>query len=189
MIGTVLVQGGEPAASVTLITFIAFANVLIGRLEQLKQLRQTRFSKPAPSWWTSIRWKTPFKRTRRARQWPGRDQATSAVKVEFRNVSFGFANATSQGLHDISFTGEGRPDRCHRRARPAPARRRSSTCCSVSSTRKSGQILVDGHDITTVTRRSLRRYDRHRLPGRRPAEPLDQRQHPPRPRRCATGRR
>ena len=57
VIGTLLVQDGSLSLG-DVIAFIGFANLLIGRLDQMKAFA-TRFSKRAPSWKTSSRWKIP----------------------------------------------------------------------------------------------------------------------------------
>ena len=49
------------------------------------------------------------------------------------------------------------PHRRDRRARAAPANRRSRGCCSASTTSMTGAIEIDGQDIRDVTQDSLRR--------------------------------
>ena len=98
MIGTVLVQDGSLSLG-ALITFIAFANVLIGRLEQLRNFANQIFEARAKleDFYT-------LEDSVRDREEPASLGEIKDVKgeVEFRDVSFGFANS-SQGLHDISF--------------------------------------------------------------------------------------
>ena len=89
-----------------------------------------------------------------------------------------------------------RPARRLRRPLRAPASRRSSTCCRGSTTRPAGRILLDGHDLRSLTLASLRdqiavvsqesvllsghRRAQHRLrPPRRDAAPRSRR--PPAP--------
>ena len=152
MIGTVLVQDGSLSLG-ALITFIAFANVLIGRLEQLRNFANQIFEARAKleDFYT-------LEDSVREREEPAGLAEIKDVKgeVEFRNVSFGFAS-TSQGLHDISF----KVKAGQTVAIVGPTGAGKTTLVNLLQRvfdPQGGQILVDGQDITKVTRRSLRRY-------------------------------
>ncbi|MDK4705441.1 glucan ABC transporter ATP-binding protein/ permease [Rhizobium sp. CNPSo 4062] len=152
MIGTVLVQDGSLSLG-ALITFIAFANVLIGRLEQLRNFANQIFEARAKleDFYT-------LEDSVRDREEPAGLAEIKDVKgeVEFRDVSFGFANS-SQGLHDISF----KVKAGQTVAIVGPTGAGKTTLVNLLQRvfdPQKGQILVDGHDITKVTRKSLRRF-------------------------------
>ncbi|MBB3611632.1 glucan ABC transporter ATP-binding protein/ permease [Rhizobium sp. BK602] len=152
MIGTVLVQAGSLSLG-ALITFIAFANVLIGRLEQLRNFANQIFEARAKleDFYT-------LEDSVRDREEPAGLAEIKDVKgeVEFRNVSFGFANS-AQGLHDISF----KVKAGQTVAIVGPTGAGKTTLVNLLQRvfdPQQGQILVDGNDITKVTRKSLRRY-------------------------------
>lgn len=103
-------------------------------------------------------------------------------KVEFRNVGFDFANAT-QGVRDVSFTVEAGQTV----AIVGPTGAGKAALVNLLQRvyePQSGQILIDGIDISTVNAQVAAPLDRDRLPGCRPAQPLDLRQYPSRPRGC-----
>ncbi|MBB3457033.1 ATP-binding cassette subfamily B protein [Rhizobium sp. BK313] len=152
MIGTLLVQDGSLSLG-ALITFIAFANVLIGRLEQLRNFANQIFEARAKleDFYT-------LEDSVRDREEPAGLAEIKDVKgeVEFRNVSFGFGN-TSQGLHNINFTVKAGQTV----AIVGPTGAGKTTLVNLLQRvfdPQDGQILVDGNDITKVTRKSLRRY-------------------------------
>lgn len=129
VIGTVLVKNGELRVG-DVIAFIGFANLLIGRLDQMRQFVTQIFEARA-----KLEDFFVLEDSVKEREEPGDARELSNVSgtVEFRNINFGFAN-TKQGVHDISFTAK--PDRRSLSSdRRVPARRRSSTCCSVSTIR------------------------------------------------------
>ena len=112
VIGTVLVQRGELRVG-EVVAFIGFANLLIGRLDQMKAFATQIFEARA-----KLEDFFVLEDSVREREEPADAGEMGDVKgkVEFRNVHFEFPN-TSQ------------------------ARRRSSTCCSASSTRRAARSL------------------------------------------------
>lgn len=150
IIGTVLVKNGELRVG-DVIAFIGFANLLIGRLDQMRAFATQIFEARAKL--------VDFFKLEDSVQ--EREEPTGAVelgqvsgKVEFRNVNFGFAN-TKQGVHDVSFTANAGETV----AIVGPTGAGKTTLINLLQRvydPNSGQILVDGVDISTVTRQSLR---------------------------------
>jgi len=152
LIGTKLVEDGSLRLG-QLITFIAFANVLISRLEQLRSFANQIFEARAKleDFYT-------LEDSVRDREEPAGLEEIKDVTgaVEFRNVSFGFGQ-TAQGLKDVSFTVEAGQTV----AIVGPTGAGKTTLVNLLQRvfdAQKGQILVDGKDITKVTRKSLRRY-------------------------------
>jgi ATP-binding cassette subfamily B protein len=152
LIGTKLVEDGSLRLG-QLITFIAFANVLISRLEQLRSFANQIFEARAKleDFYT-------LEDSVRDREEPAGLEEIKDVTgaVEFRNVSFGFGE-TAQGLKDVSFTVEAGQTV----AIVGPTGAGKTTLVNLLQRvfdPQKGQILVDGKDITKVTRKSLRRY-------------------------------
>ena len=150
VIGALLVQRGELRVG-EVISFIGFANLLIGRLDQMGQFITQIFEARA-----KLEDFYALEDAVQEREEPAGIAELENVKgdVEFRNVSFDFTD-TSQGVRDISFhaaagetvaivgpTGAGKTTLVNLLQRVHDA--------------KQGQILIDGTDITTVSRRSLR---------------------------------
>ncbi|MGO6906760.1 ATP-binding cassette domain-containing protein, partial [Rhizobium ruizarguesonis] len=135
------------------IAFIGFANLLIGRLDLMRQFATQIFEARSKleDFYT-------LEDSVREREEPAGNGEIKDVKgaIEFRDVSFGFGNS-SQGLHNVSFsvkagqtvaivgpTGAGKTTLVNLLQRVYDA--------------QGGKILVDGTDITKVTRKSLRRH-------------------------------
>ncbi|KQQ45379.1 MULTISPECIES: glucan ABC transporter ATP-binding protein/ permease [Rhizobium/Agrobacterium group] len=150
IIGTILVKNGELKVG-DVIAFIGFANLLIGRLDQMRAFATQIFEARAKL--------IDFFKLEDSVQ--EREEPSGAVelgqvsgKVEFRNVDFGFAN-TKQGVHDVSFTANAGETV----AIVGPTGAGKTTLINLLQRvydPNGGQILVDGTDISTVTRQSLR---------------------------------
>ncbi len=152
VIGTLLVQAGELRIG-DVIAFIGFANLLISRLDQMRQFATQIFEARAKleDFYT-------LEDLFREREEPAGNADIKDVKgeVEFRDESFGFGNS-SQGLHNVSFSVKAGQTV----AIVGPTGAGKTTLVNLLQRvydPDSGQILVDSHDITKVTRRSLRRY-------------------------------
>ena len=151
VIGTVLVQRGELRVG-EVVAFIGFANLLIGRLDQMKAFATQIFEARA-----KLEDFFVLEDSVREREEPADAGEMGDVKgkVEFRNVHFEFPN-TSQGIHDVSFVAEAGQTV----AIVGPTGAGKTTLVNLLQRvfdPQGGQILVDGVDITTVTRKSLRR--------------------------------
>ncbi|ACS58410.1 MULTISPECIES: glucan ABC transporter ATP-binding protein/ permease [Rhizobium] len=152
IIGTMLVQAGQLRVG-EVIAFIGFANLLIGRLDLMRQFATQIFEARS-----KLEEFYALEDSVREREEPAGNGEIKDVKgaIEFRDVSFGFGNS-SQGLHNVSFsvkagqtvaivgpTGAGKTTLVNLLQRVYDA--------------QGGKILVDGTDITKVTRKSLRRH-------------------------------
>ncbi|MBY3215534.1 glucan ABC transporter ATP-binding protein/ permease [Rhizobium laguerreae] len=152
IIGTMLVQAGQLRVG-DVIAFIGFANLLIGRLDLMRQFTTQIFEARS-----KLEEFYTLEDSVREREEPAGNGEIKDVKgaIEFRDVSFGFGNS-SQGLHNVSFsvkagqtvaivgpTGAGKTTLVNLLQRVYDA--------------QGGKILVDGTDITKVTRKSLRRH-------------------------------
>jgi glucan exporter ATP-binding protein len=152
VIGTVMVQAGELRIG-DVIAFIGFANLLISRLDQMRQFATQIFEARS-----KLEDFYSLEDSVREREEPAGNADIADVKgeVEFRNVSFRFGNST-QGLHNVSFTAKAGQTV----AIVGPTGSGKTTMINLLQRvydPDSGQILVDGHDTTKVTRKSLRRY-------------------------------
>ena len=150
VIGTVLVKNGELRVG-DVIAFIGFANLLIGRLDQMRQFVTQIFEARA-----KLEDFFVLEDSVKEREEPGDARELSNVSgtVEFRNVNFGFAN-TKQGVHDVSFTARAGETI----AIVGPTGAGKTTLINLLQRvydPDSGQILIDGTDISTVTKNSLR---------------------------------
>ncbi|PZU71243.1 MAG: glucan ABC transporter ATP-binding protein/ permease [Rhizobium sp.] len=150
VIGTVLVKKGELRVG-DVIAFIGFANLLIGRLDQMRQFVTQIFEARA-----KLEDFFVLEDSVKEREEPGDARELSNVSgtVEFRNVNFGFAN-TKQGVHDVSFTARAGETI----AIVGPTGAGKTTLINLLQRvydPDSGQILIDGTDISTVTKNSLR---------------------------------
>ncbi|PKA39127.1 cyclic beta-1,2-glucan ABC transporter [Rhizobium sullae] len=152
VIGTLLVQAGELRIG-DVIAFIGFANLLISRLDQMRQFATQIFEARSKleDFYT-------LEDSVREREEPAGNADIKDVKgeVEFRDVSFGFGNS-SQGLHNVSFSVKAGQTV----AIVGPTGAGKTTLVNLLQRvydPDSGKILVDSHDITKVTRKSLRRY-------------------------------
>lgn len=152
VIGTVLVQNGELRVG-DVIAFIGFANLLIARLDLMRQFATQIFEARS-----KLEDFYNLEDSVRDREEPAGNGEIKDVKgdVEFDNVSFGFANS-SQGLHNVSF----KVKAGQTVAIVGPTGAGKTTLVNLLQRvydPQGGQILVDGHDISKVTRKSLRRY-------------------------------
>jgi ATP-binding cassette subfamily B protein len=150
VIGTLLVQRGEIRVG-DVVAFIGFANLLIGRLDLLRQFATQIFEARAK---LEDFFALEDSVEERAEPADAADLGNVRGEVEFRDVSFGFAN-TSQGVHHISFTaGAGETV-----AIVGPTGAGKTTLINLLQRvydPQEGRILIDGIDIGKVTRKSLR---------------------------------
>lgn len=150
IIGTLLVQRGELRVG-DVIAFIGFANLLIGRLDQLRAFASQIFEARAKleDFFTledSVQDREESKEAAKLGDVKGR--------VEFKNVNFGFPN-TSQGVRDVSFVAEAGQTV----AIVGPTGAGKTTLINLLQRVhevQSGEILIDGVNTSTVTRKSLR---------------------------------
>ncbi len=129
ILGAIMVKSGEIKVG-EVIAFIGFANLLISRLDQIKGFASQIFEARAK---LEEFYKLEDSVREREESNEAEDLGRVAGKVEFRNVSFDFAN-TTQGVRDVSFTVEAGQTV----AIVGPTvrgRRRSSISCSVSMIR------------------------------------------------------
>jgi glucan exporter ATP-binding protein len=151
IIGTMLVQAGSLRVG-DVIAFIGFANLLIGRLDQMRMFATQIFEARA-----KLVDFYALEDSVRDREEPAGATEIKDVKgdVEFRNVSFGFGE-TSQGLHNVDF----KVKAGQTVAIVGPTGAGKTTLVNLLQRvfdPQQGQILVDGTDISKVTRKSLRR--------------------------------
>ena len=151
VIGAVLVQKGEMKVG-DVIAFMGFATLLIGRLDQLLNFTNQIFEARA-----KLEDFYKLEDAVRDREDNSGAAELKAVKgnVEFRDVSFDFAK-TTQGIHHVSFTVEAGQTL----AIVGPTGAGKTTLVNLLQRvhePQEGQILIDGTDIATVTRQSLRR--------------------------------
>lgn len=150
IIGTILVQKGELRVG-EVIAFIGFAGLLVGRLDQMRAFATQIFEARS-----KLEDFFQLEDSVKDREEPANAGVLDNVRgeVEFRNVCFDFAN-TTQGVSEVSFkvkagqtvaivgpTGAGKTTLINLLQRVYEPQR--------------GQILVDGVDISSVTRKSLR---------------------------------
>ncbi len=152
IIGTVLVQAGQLRVG-DVIAFIGFANLLIGRLDLMRQFATQIFEARS-----KLEEFYALEDSVREREEPAGNGEIKDVKgaIEFRDVSFGFGNS-SQGLHNVSFSVKAGQTV----AIVGPTGAGKTTLVNLLQRvydPQGGQILVDGTDITKVTRKSLRRH-------------------------------
>ncbi|MBB2684301.1 UNVERIFIED_ORG: ATP-binding cassette subfamily B protein [Rhizobium etli] len=152
IIGTMLVQSGELRVG-DVIAFIGFANLLIARLDLMRQFATQIFEARS-----KLQDFYTLEDTVREREEPAGSGEIKNVKgaVEFRDVSFGFGNS-SQGLHNVSFSVKAGQTV----AIVGPTGAGKTTLVNLLQRvydPQGGHILVDGTDITKVTRKSLRRH-------------------------------
>lgn len=150
VIGTMLVQRGEIRVG-DVVAFIGFANLLIARLDLLRQFATQIFEARAKLEDFFVLEDSVDDRAEPASAGELRD---TSGEVEFRDVSFGFAN-TKQGVHNISFTAKAGQTV----AIVGPTGAGKTTLINLLQRvydPQKGKILIDGIDISTITRKSLR---------------------------------
>nr|WP_205938390.1 glucan ABC transporter ATP-binding protein/ permease [Rhizobium leguminosarum] len=152
IIGTMLVQAGQLRVG-DVIAFIGFANLLIGRLDLMRQFATQIFEARS-----KLEEFYTLEDSVREREEPAGNGEIKDVKgaIEFRDVSFGFGNS-SQGLHNVSFSVKAGQTV----AIVGPTGAGKTTLVNLLQRvyyAQGGKILVDGTDITKVTRKSLRRH-------------------------------
>lgn len=150
VIGTLLVQQGELKVG-DIIAFIGFAGLLIGRLDQMISFVNQIFEARS-----KLEDFYSLEDAVQEREEKAGAQDVDHVRgdVEFRNVNFDFPS-TTQGVRDINFkvlagqtvaivgpTGAGKTTLINLLQRVHEP--------------QTGQILIDGHDIAKMTRKSLR---------------------------------
>ena len=86
---------------------------------------------------------------------PAKLPATGGLSVRFEDVHFSYGSGSEvlSGVEPRARAGRGRSRSA---VRPAPARRRCSTCCRGSTTRQSGRVLVGGVDARDLAVADLR---------------------------------
>lgn len=150
VIGTLLVQRGEIRVG-DVVAFIGFANLLIGRLDLLRQFATQIFEARAKLEDFFLLEDSVEERNESA---DAGELGDIRGEVEFRNVTFGFVS-TKQGVHDISFVAKAGETV----AIVGPTGAGKTTLINLLQRvydPQEGTILVDGIDTSTVTRKSLR---------------------------------
>lgn len=150
VVGTILVQAGQLKVG-DIIAFTGFAGLLIGRLDQMRAFATQIFEARA-----KLEDFYQLEDSVQEREEPAGAGELIDVRgdVEFRNVSFDFAN-TTQGVHDISF----RVKAGQTIAIVGPTGAGKTTLINLLQRvhePQAGKIFIDGVDISTVTRKSLR---------------------------------
>ncbi len=150
VIGTFLVQSGELRVG-DVIAFIGFAGLLVGRLDQMRAFATQTFEARS-----KLEEFFALEDAVKDREEAANAGVLDHVKgeVEFRHVSFDFANAT-QGVKDVSFTVKAGQTV----AIVGPTGAGKTTLINLLQRvyePQEGEILIDGTDISTVTRKSLR---------------------------------
>ncbi|MGF9694977.1 glucan ABC transporter ATP-binding protein/ permease [Rhizobium sp. 0TCS1.26] len=150
IIGVFLVRAGEIRVG-DVIAFIGFANLLIGRLDLLRQFATQIFEARS-----KLEDFFRLEDSVQEREEPAGAVDLQAVRgeVEFRDVSFDFAN-TTQGVRNVSFTAK----TGQTVAIVGPTGAGKTTLVNLLQRvydPQKGQILIDGIDIAKVTRKSLR---------------------------------
>jgi ATP-binding cassette subfamily B protein len=148
--GTALVQDGEMKVG-QIIAFIGFANLLISRLDQMRQFATQAFEARSKL----DEFYALEDDCKRLEEPEGRaDLENVRGHIEFRDVSFGFAEAT-QGISDVNFAVEAGTTV----AIVGPTGAGKTTLVNLLQRiyePQQGAILIDGKDISTVSRHSLR---------------------------------
>ncbi|WP_420710135.1 glucan ABC transporter ATP-binding protein/ permease [Rhizobium sp. 'Codium 1'] len=150
VIGTLLVQRGELKVG-DIIAFTGFATLLIGRLDQMITFVNQIFEARSK---LEDFYKLEDAVQEREERAGAADLEQVRGDVEFRDVSFDFAS-TTQGVRNISF--QARAGQTVAIVGPTGAGK--TTLINLLQRvydPQAGQILIDGHDIAKVTRKSLR---------------------------------
>ncbi|HBF32634.1 glucan ABC transporter ATP-binding protein/ permease [Rhizobium sp.] len=150
IVGTMLVQKGELRVG-DVIAFIGFANLLIGRLDQMRQFSTQIFEARA-----KLEDFYHLEDSVQDRDEPAGNKDLPAVRgdVEFRDVSFDFAN-TTQGIKNVSFSVKAGQTI----AIVGPTGAGKTTLINLLQRvhePQQGEILIDGVNVASVTRHSLR---------------------------------
>jgi ATP-binding cassette, subfamily B, beta-glucan exporter len=151
ILGSIMVKNGQLKVG-EVIAFIGFANLLISRLDQIKGFANQIFEARAK---LEEFYKLEDSVREREESVEAEDLGHVSGKVEFRNVSFDFAN-TTQGVRDVSFT----VNAGQTVAIVGPTGAGKTTLINLLQRvydPQQGEILIDGVNITKVTRKSLRR--------------------------------
>jgi glucan exporter ATP-binding protein len=150
IIGTAMVGEGKLSVG-SIVTFVGFAGIMIGRLDQVRSFVNQIFEARSKLDEFLVLYDD-------ARVAQLEDQApalaTSAGRVEFRNVSFQF-NDGSPGVEHVNFVAE--PGQTVAIVGPTGAGK--TTLVNLLQRNydpQSGSILVDGIDVTTVSKKSIR---------------------------------
>lgn len=150
LIGTGLVESNEISVG-NVVTFIGFATIMIGRLDQVRAFAAQTFE-------AGSKLEEFLQLRSEARALRDADRAPPIVpvrgKVEFRDVSFFFDDGTC-GLDSVSFTAE--PGQTVAIVGPTGAGK--TTLINLLQRvydPHAGAILIDGVDISTVSRVSIR---------------------------------
>ncbi len=150
VIGTAMVGEGRLSVG-NIVTFVGFAGIMIGRLDQVRTFVNQVFE-------ARSKLDEFLALYDDAKSTHVDDQAPAIVKpagrVEFRNVGFKF-NDGSAGVEAVSFTAE--PGQ--KVAIVGPTGAGKTTLVNLLQRNydpQFGQILVDGIDVTTVSKRSIR---------------------------------
>lgn len=150
IIGTLLVRSGELRVG-DVIAFIGFANLLIGRLDQMRAFATQIFEARS-----KLEDFFTLEDSVKDREEPldAKDLGHAAGTVEFRDVSFDFVN-TTQGVRNVSFIAQAGQTI----AIVGPTGAGKTTLINLLQRVYDpghGKILIDNIDISTVTRKSLR---------------------------------
>jgi len=151
ILGAIMVKSGQIKVG-DVIAFIGFANLLISRLDQIKGFASQIFEARAK---LEEFYKLEDSVRDREESVEAEDLGQVSGKVEFRNVSFDFAN-TTQGVRDVSFAVQAGQTV----AIVGPTGAGKTTLINLLQRvydPQQGEILIDGVNITKVTRKSLRR--------------------------------
>jgi ATP-binding cassette, subfamily B, beta-glucan exporter len=149
-VGAVLARRGEITVG-EIVSFIGFANLLIGRLDQLTGFLG-RFFIQAP---TVDAYFALLATRNEVRDAPGATALTGvAGRVEFQNLTYRFPGS-DQGVFDLAFTAE--PGRTVALVGPTGSGKTTSLAL-LQRLRDpdAGRILIDGVDLRDVTLTSLR---------------------------------
>jgi ATP-binding cassette subfamily B protein len=150
-VGAILVERGEATVGV-IVTFVGFANLLIGKLDQLSGF-VVRIYQQAPtlrSFFNLVDTKVSVVDKPDARL-----LSTVVGRVEFDNVTFRYGPGDAAGVFDLGFTAS--PGQTV--ALVGPTGSGKTTALALLQRLRapdSGRISVDGDDITDVTINSLR---------------------------------
>ncbi|KQR79258.1 cyclic beta-1,2-glucan ABC transporter [Rhizobium sp. Leaf384] len=150
VIGTLLVQRGELGVG-EVVAFIGFANLLIGRLDQMKNFVNQIFEARA-----KLEDFFNLEDSVRDREEPADAGELNHVRgdVEFRDLTYHFPG-TTDGLHDINI----KVKAGQTIAIVGPTGSGKTTLINMLqrvNEPNSGKVLIDGVDVAKVTRKSLR---------------------------------